>query len=54
MNKFKNAMLLGIQVGCLIVSLAAPKEEDHTVFLLVDHGDHMVSELLPAFLLVRV
>ena len=54
MNEFKDAMLLGIQVGCLIVSLAAPEEEDHAILLLVDHGDHMVRELLPAFLLVRV
>ena len=54
MNEFEDAVLFGIHAGCLIVSLAAPEEEDHAVLLLVNHGDNMVSELLPALLLVGV
>lgn len=54
MNEFEDAVLLGIDAACLVVSLAAPEEEYHSILLLVDHRDHMVRELLPAFLLVRV
>ena len=54
MNEFEDAVLLSIHAACLVVSLAAPEEEDHAVLLLVNHGDYMVRELLPALLLVGV
>ena len=36
------------------MSLASPEEEDHSFFALVDDRNHVVGELLPTLLLVRV
>ena len=54
MNSFQDAVSSGTNRAGLFVGLFAPEQEDNSFLSLVDNLDHMICELLPALLLVRV
>lgn len=49
-----NWLLFGVNCFCLSLGISTPKEEHNSFALIIDEFDHLVGEVLPSALGVRV